>query len=421
MAGGRPGRAGRQASDFGTEGSAMARIDCDILIVGGGIAGLAAAQTLGRAGFRTVLVAPHPPVTVGSADGSDLRSTAFLQPAKHLFEDIGLWPALAADAMPLNVLRAVDTVGWPPQIRDSRDFHASDLDEQSFGWNLLNWRVLQGLAEVLAANDRVTLRYGTSFTGLVVRADEAIAWLDDGTTVRARLVIGADGRDSAVREAAGIGAHTIHYGQKTLAFVVGHPKPHASISTEIYNDGGPFTLVPLPDVDGEPASAVVWMNPGTRAEELAALDTSAFEARMSERSCYILGPLRLKSERRLWPIISRRADRLAAPRVALMAEAAHVIPPIGAQGLNTSMNDLILLRDLALMAGHEGLGGEKMLAEYDRRRSADIRRRVAAIDLFNRVTRSAEPPVQMLRLLGMKAIHDLGGLRQRVMRAGMGH
>jgi 2-octaprenyl-6-methoxyphenol hydroxylase len=398
----------------------MARTETEILIAGGGIAGLTAALAFGRAGFRTVLVSPEPPVTEGDASGSDLRSTAFLQPAQTLFEQLGLWDDLAETATPLNVLRVVDTVGWPPQIRDSREFLASSLGAQSFGWNLMNWRVLQGLRRVLDGLDNVELRFGTGFAGMVVRNSGAIVRLSDGSSVGAQLVVGADGRNSAVREAAGIGVHTTRYGQKTLAFVVGHPKPHAHVSTEIYNEGGPFTLVPLGDLDGAPASAVVWMNPGARAEELAAMDQAAFEARASERSCYMLGPLHLKSERRLWPIISQRAERLTAQRVAIMAEAAHVIPPIGAQGLNTSLNDLIELRDSALMAGRDGLGGREMLDRYDSSRGRDIRRRVAAIDLFNRVTRSPNPQMQMLRLAGMKAVHDLGGLRNAIMRAGMG-
>ncbi len=398
----------------------MARIETDILIAGGGIAGLCAALTFGRAGFDTLLVSPEPPVTDGDAAGSDLRSTAFLQPAKRLFETIGLWDDLAGTATALEVLRLVDTVGTPPRIRDSREFRASDLDEPSFGWNLMNWRVLQGLARTLADQPNVRLRFGTSFASMVTRDSGAIAQLSDGSSVAAKLIVAADGRGSRVREAAGIGVNTTHYGQKTLAFVVSHPRAHNNVSTEIYHHGGPFTLVPLPDLAGSPASAVVWMNRGPRAEELAAMEIAAFEAEMSERSCYILGPLHLRSERRLWPIISQRAERMTARRVALMAEAAHVIPPIGAQGLNTSMGDLILLRDLALAAGRDGLGEDRMLADYDRKRCADIRKRVQAIDLFNRVTRSTDPTVQMLRLMGMKAVHDLRGLREAVMRAGMG-
>ncbi|MFV0358913.1 FAD-dependent monooxygenase [Tropicimonas sp.] len=398
----------------------MARTRTEILIAGGGIAGLTAALTFGRAGFRTVLVSPEPPVTEGAADRSDLRSTAFLRLAISLFERIGLWDDLATTATPLNMLRVVDTVGWPPAIRDSREFDAADLGQQSFGWNLMNWRVLQGLIRVLGGMENVELRFGTRFSAMVARDNEVIVRLSDGDSVVAKLLIGADGRGSAVREAAGIGVRTTHYGQKTLAFVVSHPKSHNNVSTEIYNEGGPFTLVPLPDVDGHPASAVVWMNPGSHAQELATMPAVEFEARMSERSCYMLGPLHLRSERRLWPIISQRAERLSARRVAIMAEAAHVIPPIGAQGLNTSLNDLILLRDEALKAGRDGLGGAAMLAAYDRCRSTDIRRRVAAIDLFNRVTRSPDPRMQMLRLTGMKTIHDIAGLRRAVMRAGMG-
>ena len=398
----------------------MARIDTDILIAGGGIAGLSAALAFGQAGFRVLLVSPRPPVTDGGAAGSDLRSTAFLQPAQALFEEIGLWDALGGDAVPLEGLRIVDSVGWPPDPRETREFRASDLGDRPFGWNLLNWRVSRALTEVLAGIDAVALRFDTGFAGMVAREDHALVRLSGGDSVRARLVVAADGRDSAVREAAGIGAQVTRYGQKALAFVVTHPIPHENVSTEIYNAGGPFTMVPLPDLGGVPASAIVWMNPGARALELAGMDGPAFEAEMTARSCSWLGPLALASGRRVWPIVSQRADRLVARRTAIVAEAAHVVPPIGAQGLNTSLNDVIALRDLAVQAGTAGLGGPDMLAKYERQRAPDIRARVGAIDLFNRVTRSGDRRMQALRLAGLRMVYDLPPVRHAVMRAGMG-
>ena len=396
----------------------MARTHTDVFVAGGGIAGLSTALAFAEAGFGVVLASPEAPVTEQRLDGSDLRSTAFLQPAKALYEEIGLWEAVAADAVPLEGLRLVDSVGWPPETRDAREFRASDLGEACFGWNLLNWRVSKGLMEVLARHPRIELRFGASFAGMVTRSSGAIVRLDNGGSVAARLVIAADGRASAVREAAGIGVEITRYGQKALAFTVTHPVPHRNVSTEIYNEGGPFTMVPLPDVDGRPASAIVWMNPGPRALELAAMPPAEFNAVMSERSCFHLGPLELASERRVWPIVSQRAERLTAERTAILAEAAHVVPPIGAQGLNTSLNDVIALRDLA-RADPAALGAPAMLARYARARGPDIRARVAAIDLFNRVTRSGDTRMQALRLNAMKAIHDVPALRQAVMRAGM--
>jgi 2-octaprenyl-6-methoxyphenol hydroxylase len=148
------------------------------------------------------------------------------------------------------------------------------------------------------------------------------------------------------------------------------------------------------------------------------MEQEAFDAVMSARSCHHLGPLTLASERRVWPIVSQRAERLVAERTAILAEAAHVVPPIGAQGLNTSLNDVIALRDLAVQDAAR-LGTPDMLATFARTRGPDIRARVAAIDLFNRVTRSGEPVLQALRLAGLRTVYDVAPLRQAVMRAGM--
>jgi 2-octaprenyl-6-methoxyphenol hydroxylase len=178
-------------------------------------------------------------------------------------------------------------------------------------------------------------------------------------------------------------------------------------------------LVPLPDVQGGPASAVVWMNDGRRSLDLLAMDEAAFGAEATLRSCGVLGPLTLASPRRLWPVVTQSADRLTAQRTAIVAEAAHVLPPIGAQGLNTSLHDVAALVDLAA-ADPEGLGAPAMLAAYETARARDIRTRATAIDLFNRVCRSGEAPVQALRLAGLKAVHDIAPLRRAVMRAGLG-
>jgi 2-octaprenyl-6-methoxyphenol hydroxylase len=397
----------------------MTRAGVDVFISGGGIAGLAAAAAFGKAGFSVLAADPTPPVETAEADGSDLRSTAFLQPARDLFERTGLWEALAPHATPLDVLRAVDTVGWPPEIRASRDFRADDISDRPFGWNLPNWQTRHVLTGTIASMPNVELRMGRGFARLLTRDREAIVTLTDGATLSARLVVAADGRDSPVREAAGIGVATTRYGQKAIAFNVTHPHPHENVSTELYNEGGAFVLVPLPDLRGGPASAVVWMNDGRRSLDLLAMDETAFSREATLRSCGVLGDLTLASPRRLWPVVTQRAARLTAQRTAIVAEAAHVLPPIGAQGLNTSLHDIVALADLAA-ADPGSLGSPTMLAAYEAARERDIRARAAVIDLFNRVCRSGEVPVQALRLAGLKAVHDIVPLRRAVMRAGLG-
>jgi 2-octaprenyl-6-methoxyphenol hydroxylase len=391
----------------------------DIFISGGGPAGLIAAAAFGALGLTVLVADPALPVTVGDREESDLRSTAFLHPARRLFDEIGLWPTLAPQATPLAVLEIVDCTGDPPEPRERRAFRGDELGEAPLGWNFMNWKIREVLVGHLATLPEVELAFGTGFRRLVTRTGEALVTLSDGRQVSARLAIAADGRNSALREAAGIGVQTTRYGQKALAFAVTHPVAHGNVSTEIYHEGGPFTMVPLPDHRGLPCSAIVWMNPGPRTHELAALSDAEFNAAATRRSAGLFGPLEIVSPRNVWPVITQRANALSAERVALVAEAAHVLPPIGAQGLNTSVNDIAALVDLARQDPAE-LGSAPMLAAYERRRAPDIAARARAIDLFNRVTRAPDRLSQSLRRLGLVAVHDLAPLRSRLMRAGMG-
>lgn len=393
--------------------------EVDILISGGGIAGLTAAAAFGSAGFDVVCVDPAAPITERDAEGSDLRTTAFLQPAQSLLERCGLWERLAPHATPLQIMRIVDAGGAQPELRLTREFDSADLSDAPFGWNLPNWLLRREILARLSDLPNVAFRPGIGTTHLFTRTESARVTLSDGARIRARLVIAADGRDSPMRQAAAIGVHTTRYGQKALAFAVTHPIPHDNVSTEIHRSGGPFTLVPLPDYQGQPSSAVIWMERGPRARDLFQMDTEAFEAAMAERSGNLFGPLTLASRRTIWPIISQRAEAMTGERLALMAEAAHVVPPIGAQGLNMSLADLRCLLDLA-EARRDGLGDQKMLDAYHRARMSDIRMRVQGIDLLNRASMAGARPLRDARALGLNALHALPPVRRMLMRMGLG-
>ncbi len=392
---------------------------CDILISGGGIAGLTAAAAFGAAGFEVICVDPAPPVTERNIEGSDLRTTAFLQPARVLLEQCGLWQRLDAHAAPLQIMRIVDAGGDVPEPRVVRDFDASDISDQPFAWNLPNWLLRREMVARLAELPNLDFRPGTGTTSLFTRTAEARVGLSDGARVRCRLVIAADGRNSPMREAAGIGVRTTRYGQKALAFAVTHPIPHENVSTEIHRSGGPFTLVPLPDWQGQPSSAIVWMERGPRAVELMKLDAPDFEAAMTRRSCELFGPLKLASRRTIWPIISQSAEHLSGERLALMAEAAHVVPPIGAQGLNMSLGDLRCLLDLA-QARPDGLGDAQMLAAYHKARHTEIELRVKGIDLLNRASMIEARPLRDARAMSLNALYSLAPVRKTLMQMGLG-
>ena len=395
------------------------RETADILISGGGVAGLAAAAAFGTAGFRVTCVDPAPPVTEAGAEGADLRTTAILQPGVALLQAAGVWDRLAPHAAALQVMRIVDAGGADPEPRRIKDFDAADVSDAPFGQNLPNWRLRREMVARLAELPNVSFRPGIATKAVLTREGEALVTLSDGARVAARLVVAADGRDSPVRQALGIGVTTIRYGQKALTFAVSHPVPHGQVSTEVHRSGGPFTLVPLPDHQGSPASSVVWMERGAEALRLATLPEAAFEAEANARSCHVLGPLTLLSRRQVWPIITQVADRMAGERVALMAEAAHVLPPIGAQGLNMSLADLAVLLELA-MADRAGLGSVAMLDTYQRRRHPEVRLRVTGIDLLNRASMAGTAPLRDLRALALDALYGAVPVRRMLMRAGMG-
>jgi len=397
----------------------MADIRTDILISGGGVAGLSAAAAFGSAGFSVICVDPAPPVTEAEADGADLRTTAFLHPSIPVLEAAGLWQRLEPHAAALQIMRIVDAGGEDPEPRIVKDFDASDISDQPFGWNLPNWLLRREMVARLAELPNVDFRPGTATTGLMTRDTEAFVRLSDGARVRARMVVAADGRNSTMRQALDIPVRTLRYGQKALAFAVTHPIPHQNVSTEIHRSGGPFTLVPLPDRGGRPCSAIVWMERGAEADRLAALPVPDFEEEMNLRSCGLFGPLTLVTRRSLWPIISQVAERMQGQRTALVAEAAHVVPPIGAQGLNMSLADLRVLLDLAT-ADPGGIGNAAMLERYERARHLEVQARVTGIDMLNRASMIGAQPLRDLRAGALNALYSMAPVRRTLMRAGLG-
>lgn len=391
----------------------------DILISGGGVAGLTAAAALGSAGFRVICVDPSAPVTEATAEGADLRTTAFLQPSVGVLERAGLWSRLLPHAAPLQIMRIIDAGGAEPVARLIKDFDASEISEAPFGWNLPNWLLRREMVARLTELPNVSFRPGVGFARMLARESEALVSLTDGNQISARLVIGADGRNSPVREALGIPVKTMRYGQKALAFAVTHDLPHTNISTEVHRKGGPFTLVPLPDREGKPASAIVWMETGAEIARLAALPVKEFEAEMTARSTGVLGPLTLVSRRSIWPIISQIAGRMSGSRTVLMAEAAHVVPPIGAQGLNMSLADLTCLLDL--LESHGDDPGQSAVTEaYTRARHLEVQARVTGIDLLNRASMAGAPVLRDLRAKALDALYSARPVRQVLMRAGLG-
>ncbi|MEM0991232.1 MAG: FAD-dependent monooxygenase [Pseudomonadota bacterium] len=386
----------------------------DIAIAGGGIAGLTAACRFGAEGLRVDVVDPAP----ADATTIDRRTTAFLQPAIETLQRAGAWSAMAEGGAAMDVMRIVDAGGRVRQPRETADFTGAETAFGSFGVNIPNTLARQALIERLAEMPNVSLHQGRAVTGLLARSEHVVLTLSDEQRLAARLAVAVDGRDSTLRQLARVGRQRWEYGQKALVFTVSMDQPHDHISTEIHRTGGPLTLVPMPDHAGAPAASIVWLMPARRADDLADLDDAALSTELTAETMGLFGRLRVSSPRGVFPIISQVAHRLRAERVALVAEAAHVMPPIGAQGLNTSLSDIEHLAKL--VQGSDDPGSDRVLARYEARQMPLILAKVAGIDALNRAVLTESQPLRDIRALGLAAVNRIAPLRRFAIKAGMG-
>lgn len=394
-------------------------IETDILIAGGGIAGMSAAARFAADGHRIMIVDPAP-ADIG--EGTDLRTTAFLQPGIETLKKAGVWDAIKPTGAELRVMRIVDAGGNEMTPRETADFDGAETTQGFFGWNVSNKAARVSLMAKLETLPNVDFRFSTTVTGFTGTARYGEATLSGGETVRAKLVVAADGRNSSLREFAGIKHRRWAYDQSALVFVVTHDKPHDNISTEIHRTGGPLTLVPMPDLDGKPCSSVVWMTPADRARQLYNMDDATLSAEITHDTMSMFGPLTVASPRAIWPMISQVPSRLISARLALVAEAAHVVPPIGAQGLNMSLHDIETLADLMAKARLKGddIGATTLLKSYERKQLPKTLARVGGIDLLNRTSMFEPRTLRDLRYAGLTAINRIGPLRKLAIKVGVG-
>jgi 2-octaprenyl-6-methoxyphenol hydroxylase len=385
-----------------------ASIVYDAAVVGGGPTGLAAAIALAQTGARTALIARRAPY-------ADNRTTALLGGSVDFLQGLEVWPRCKDEAAELRVMRLVDDTGRlirAPEVH----FSCEEIGLDVFGYNIENRVLLSALEERAAAVPNLTRFDDEAAT--ISPEDEIVAIsLASGGSLSARLAIGADGRQSLCREAAGIAVHRRDLNQAALTFNVGHSRPHRNVSTEFHTPQGPCVFVPLP---GD-RSSVVWVSAPKEAERLRALSDEELSQAAESQSHSILGRLNVEPGRHLFPLAIERPRQFAKARIALVGEAAHVLPPIGAQGLNMGLRDAADIADAVrdALASAEDPGAPAVLNRYASARRADVVSRTLAIDIANRSLLSGVLPMQSLRAAGLHLIGSFGPLRRLAMREGL--
>ena len=382
--------------------------ETDVAVVGGGPAGLIAAIALARRGVRTTLLAPRTP-------HADRRTTALLGGSVEILKEMGVWDEIEAKAAPLRKLRLVD--GTRRLIRTPEVlFEASEVGLDAFGYNIPNEELLNVLRANLA---QPTLRVIEQAAVEIELGDTALIVLNDGGSITAKLIVAADGRASLCRKAAGIRTTKRPLPQYAIALNLSHSRSHNDISTEFHTESGPFTLVPMQGL----RSSLVWVCKEKDVERLRASSDEELAREIETKSHSILGAIKIEGPRGIFPLGIEVADRFADKRVALVGEAGHVIPPIGAQGLNLGIRDAAAIAGIANNALHAGedAGSETVLASYDLDRRGDIRSRAAAVELLGRSLLTEFLPVHIARGLGLEIASRIPFLRRGLMRGGLGN
>ena len=377
----------------------------EVAVVGGGPAGLVCAIALKAAGVETLLIAPPA--------RPDHRTTALLAGSVAALQTLGAWQSCLPHAAPLKKLRLIDATGRlfrAPEVL----FDAAEIGLDAFGYNIEN-RYLLAALEARAAELKIPR---IAAPALAITPDGGgVAIVYAGGEARVQLVIGADGAHSLCRAAAGISTRRRTYPQTALTLNLAHARPHDDTSTEFHTECGPFTLVPLP---GRRSSLVCVLEP-TRAAELAAMNDAALSAEIERRAHSLLGNMTVEPGRGMFPLAIETADSCARNRIALVGEAAHVVPPIGAQGLNLGLRDGAAIAEIVADAQRQNgdIGAPEILRRYEVQRLADVTSRAAAVDVLNQTLLTDFLPVHGARGFALYLLERIGPLRRAAMREGV--
>jgi len=386
----------------------------DILIVGCGIAGLTAATTFTKLGYDCICVDQNNKFS-SQKNNSDFRSTAYLNNSIELFKNNGLWKDLKNISQPMEKMQIyclsdnkIDSTGL---------FYSKDVGDETFGYNLCNYETQNRIIKKLKKNKKIKFIFDVSINNILFRTFENISTLSNGEKIISKLIIAADGFNSRVREICNIGKVSKFFNQRALVFQVSHKKPHENSSYEFYKNDSSFTLVPTKD---KFQSAVVLMDKTEKIQKLIMENKSTFEKEINKRTNKIRGELKLLSEKRSFLIKSHYIKKLYSNRLAFIGEAAHSMPPIGAQGLNTSFSDISELEKIFKskenLEKHENCRNN--LEKYNRRRLPIIISTIKAVNTLNFSTKTNNGSVKFIRNKVLSFLNTNQSLKKFIIKLG---
>ena len=386
----------------------------EVIVVGGGIVGAAAACALGQAGVPVALIEARPPEPAGAPAQRDARVFAITRASERIFRALHAWDAIAAQ----RPCAFTDMEVWDAGADGCLHFDCAELAEPCLGHIIEPHMMTSALLERLHALESVSVLQPAACRDINIGTAEAVVTLDDGSSLAARLVVAADGANSPLRGMLGIPVNREQYHQASLVALVRTTQPHRNTARQRFLPGGPLAFLPLSDG----WCAIVWTLPETDIERVLALPSEAFHAELAAAFEHRLGDISESGARAVWPLQRQHAARYIVERAALIGDAAHVIHPLAGQGVNLGLLDAAALAEVVVAACRAGRdpGSLRTLRRYERWRRGDNLLMMAAMDGINQLFSNASPALGRLRSDGLALVNRAGPLRQLFMRHAMG-
>lgn len=391
--------------------------DADILIVGGGLNGPALALALAQGGLSVAVIDARP-ATARAEEAFDGRAYALALASVRVLQALGLWRGLQAFAQPIRGIRTSQGHAGQGPSPLMLGFDAAEIEEGALGQMIEDRHLYAAFLGAMQAQPRITLHSGATVVAQATDARGARVTLADGAVLRGRVLVGCDGRDSAVARRGGIKRWGWDYGQTALVCAIDHVLPHDGIAHQFFMPPGPLAILPLPGN----RSSIVWSERTVTAGAIARLDAVAYLEALKPRFGSFLGEIALAGARFAYPLRLTIAERFVAERLALVGDAAHGVHPIAGQGLNLGLRDVAALAEVLIEAARRGedFAAADVLERYEAWRRHDVVRMALGMDAVNRLFSNGNPILEAARGLGLGAVNALPGLRRMFIREAAG-
>ncbi|MBE1285251.1 MAG: 2-octaprenyl-6-methoxyphenyl hydroxylase [Rhodobacteraceae bacterium] len=389
----------------------------DILIVGGGLNGPALALAMAQTGHTVTVIDALPP---GAAEAEDFdgRGYALALASQRLLNQIGVWDAVSDHAQPMLEIKVTDGHAGRGPSPFFMHFDHAEIEEGPMGYMVEDRFLRRAFNAAMQDNPRITVLREARVVAQEADATGATVTLEDGETLRGRLLVGSDGRQSGTAQRAGIKRTGWDYGQTALVCAIDHEKLHGGVAHQFFMPPGPLAILPLPGN----RSSIVWSERTDTAEAIHALDDEKYLQVLRPRFGDFLGDISLAGKRFTYPLNLTVANSFVGDRLALIGDAAHGMHPIAGQGLNAGLRDVAALAEVLTGATRRGedFGSSLVLGRYQQWRRFDTAALVAATDVFNRLFSNDNPILRLGRDVGMGIVGSLPGLRRGFVREAAG-